>query len=102
MIHTWSISQMDCSADGIVRSVAWNLTSTDGTYSGYTAGAVDIVPDPSVAPTPYAALVEAQVIAWAEAVIGADEIAAAQANNAQQIADQIAPPILTPDLPWQT
>ena len=56
--------------------------------------------DPAAPFTPYADLTEAQVIGWVQGAMGAEQVAAYEANVAQQIADQINPPVVTPPLPW--
>jgi hypothetical protein len=50
--------------------------------------------------TPYADLTEDQVINWVQNAMGAEQVAAYEANVAEQINDQIAPPVVTPPLPW--
>jgi hypothetical protein len=56
--------------------------------------------DPAVPFTPYADLTEAQVIGWVQDAMGEEVVAGYEANVAQQIADQINPPVVTPPLPW--
>jgi len=45
-------------------------------------------------------LTEEQVIGWVQAAMGAEQVAALEANVAKQIEDQINPPVVTPPLPW--
>lgn len=103
--NTWTIVQMDAypEADGetdVVFNVHWTLTGTDGTYSGSVYGAQSVSLDPAAPFTPYADLTEAQVIGWVQGAMGAEQVAAYEDNVAQQIADQINPPVVTPPLPW--
>ena len=103
--NTWNVVQMDCypQADGetdVVFTVHWTLTGTDGTYTGSVYGSQAVSIDPDVPFTPYADLTEAQVIGWVQAAMGTEQVAAYEANVAQQIANQINPPVVTPPLPW--
>ena len=103
--NTWTVTAMDCypQADGetdVVFNVHWTLTGTDGTYSASVYGSQGVSLDPAAPFIPYADLTEAQVIGWVKDAMGAEQVAAYEANVAQQIADQINPPVVTPPLPW--
>ncbi len=103
--NTWSVVQMDAypEEDGetdVVFNVHWTLTGTDGTYSGSVYGSQGVSIDPDVPFTPYEDLTEEQVIGWVQAAMGAEQVAALEANVAKQIEDQINPPVVTPPLPW--
>jgi hypothetical protein len=50
--------------------------------------------------TPYANLTEAQVIGWVKNALGEESVTGYETKVAQQIADQINPPVVTPQLPW--
>ena len=100
---TWNISQLDCvpqapeGADYVVTA-HWNLSGTDGTYSGsvYSTCSFPVVQGESF--TPYADLTQDQVLGWCWAN-GVDKDSA-EAAVAQQIENQINPPIVSPPLPW--
>jgi 3',5'-cyclic AMP phosphodiesterase CpdA len=103
--NTWAVQQMDCypEEDGetdVVFTVHWTLTGTDGTYTGYVYGTQSVSIDPDVPFTPYADLTETQVIGWVKSAMGEEQVASYEANVAEQIADQIDPPVVTPPLPW--
>ena len=103
--NTWSVSQLNCypELDGeqdVVFTVHWTLNGTDGTYNGSVYGSVGVTLDPDAPFTPYADLTEAQVIGWVQDALGEEQVASYEANVAQQIADQIDPPVVTPPLPW--
>ena len=103
--NTWGVVQMDCypEYDGetdVVFTVHWTLNGTDGTYNGSVYGSVGVTLDSGSPYTPYADLTEAQVVGWVQAALGTEQVAAYEANVAQQIADQIDPPVVTPPLPW--
>lgn len=103
--NTWTVVQMDCypEADGetdVVFTVHWTLTGTDGTYTGSVYGSQAVTVDPAAPFTPYADLTQDQVIGWAQDAMGAEQVTAFEDNVAQQIADQIDPPVVVPPLPW--
>lgn len=103
--NTWAVIQMDCYPEydneaDVVFNVHWTLTGTDGTYSGYVYGSQSLTLDASAPFTPYADLTQEQVLDWVFGAMGAEQVAAYEANVAQQIQDQIDPPVVTPPLPW--
>ena len=103
--NTWSVVQMDAypELDGetdVVFTVHWTLKGTDGTYNGNVYGSQGITIDPEAPFTPYADLTESQVIGWVQDALGEDQVTAYEANVAQQIANQINPPVITHPLPW--
>jgi len=103
--NTWSVVQMDCypELDGdtdVVFTVHWTLNGTDGTYNGSVYGSVGVTLDAGATFTPYDQLTETQVIGWVQDALGEEQVASYEANVAQQIADQINPPVVTPPLPW--
>ena len=105
--NTWAVVQMDAYPEyegeaDVVFTVHWTLTGTDGTYVGSVYGSVGVSLNEGATFTPYEDLTEAQVIGWVQDALGAEQVAAYEANVAQQIADQIDPPVVTPPLPWAT
>lgn len=103
--NTWAVVQMDCypEAEGetdVVFTVHWTLTATDGTYTGYVYGSQGVTYEAGSPYTPYADLTETQVIGWVQSAMGEEQVAAYEANAAEQIANQINPPVVTPPLPW--
>lgn len=103
--NTWAVVQMDAYPEyegepDVVFTVHWTLTGTDGTYNGNVYGSQGITLTEGATFTPYAGLTQAQVIGWIQDALGAEQVAAYEANVAQQIADQIDPPVVTPPLPW--
>ena len=103
--NTWGVVQMNAypELDGeqdVVFTVHWTLTGTDGTYTGSVYGSVGVTVDPDAPFIPYADLTKAQVIGWVQDALGEEQVASYEASVAQQIADQIAPPVVTPKLPW--
>ena len=103
--NTWAVVQMDAYPEyegeaDVVFTVHWTLTGTDGTYVGSVYGSVGVSLNEGATFTPYEDLTEAQVIGWVQDALGEEQVAAYEENVAQQIADQIDPPVVTPPLPW--
>ena len=107
--NTWGVVQMDAYPEyegetDVVFTVHWNLTGTETvsgtTYTGYVYGSVGVSLDEGSTFTPYADLTEAQVVGWVQDALGEEQVASYEANVAQQIEDQINPPVVTPPLPW--
>lgn len=103
--NTWAVQQMDAYPEyegepDVVFTVHWTLTGTDGTYAGSVYGSSGVMFTEGSAFTPYADLTEAQVIGWVKDALGAEQVATYEANVAQQIEDQIDPPVVTAPLPW--
>lgn len=99
----WVISALDCipqtpEGPDYVTVAHWSCNGTDGTYSGsvYSTCSFEVVQGPSF--TPYANLTQDQVLGWCWAN-GVDK-ASAEAAVAQQIQNQITPPVVSPALPW--
>lgn len=103
--NTWAVVQMEAYPEyggetDVVFTVHWTLTGTDGTYVGSVYGSQGVSLNPDVPFTPYDQLTEEQVIGWVQDAMGAEQVATYEANVAQQIEDQINPPVVTPPLPW--
>jgi hypothetical protein len=103
--NTWAVVQMDAYPEyegepDVVFTVHWTLNGTDGTYIGSVYGSVGVNLDEGATFTPYASLTEAQVIGWVKDALGEEQVAAYEANVAEQIANQINPPVVSPALPW--
>jgi hypothetical protein len=103
--NTWNIVRLDAypELDGetdVVFSVHWTLVGTDGTYNGSVYGSVGVTLDEGASFVPYADLTQAQVIGWVQDALGEEQVTAYEANVAQQIENQINPPVVTPPLPW--
>ena len=103
--NTWAVQQLNAypELDGetdVVFTVHWTLVGTDGTYNGSVYGSVGVTLDPDAPFTPYASLTQAQVIGWVQDALGEEQVASYEANVAQQIENQINPPVVTPPLPW--
>ena len=105
LTNTWAIVSMDAypEFDGntdVVFTVHWTLNGTDGTYTGNVYGASAVLLNEGDTFTPYADLTKEQVVGWVQDALGAEQVASYEANVAQQIANQINPPVVSPTLPW--
>lgn len=105
VVNTWSVVQLDAypEAEGhsdVVFGVHWRLDGVDGEHAGGVYGSVGLTLDPDAPFVPYASLTEAQVIGWVHEAMGEEQVAAYEANVAEQIANQINPPVVSPALPW--
>lgn len=103
--NTWGVVQMDAYPEyegetDVVFTVHWTLTGTDGAYVGSVYGSVGVSLDEGATFTPYEDLTLDQVVGWVQTALGEEQVAAYEENVAQQIADQIDPPVVTPPLPW--
>ena len=85
----------------VVFSAAWRVNGTDGTYNATVYGSQSLSPYDGKTPfTPYADLTQPQVIGWVQDAMGAEQVAAINANIEQQIESQVNPTVVTPKLPW--
>ena len=105
VVNTWSVVQLDAypEAEGqsdVVFCVHWRLDGVDGEHAGGVYGSAGLTLDPEAAYVPYANLTEAQVIGWVQDALGEEQVAAYEASVAEQIANQINPPVVSPALPW--
>jgi len=108
--YTWLVEQMDCypQADGetdVVFTVHWRCNAQDVvtadvevTYKATQYGTVNTTYSPGDPYTPYADLTQDQVLGWVWS--GGVDKDAVEAALAQNISDQINPPVVTPPLPW--
>ena len=103
--YTWLVEQMQAypEKDGyqdVVFTVCWRVNANDGNYSATIYGSIGVALDPSAPFTPYADLTQDQVVGWVKDAMGPEQVAANEANLANQIENLINPPVVTPPLPW--
>jgi hypothetical protein len=99
----WVVTALNClpnapEGQDYVINVHWTCNGTDGTYTGSVYSTCSFPVESKTSFTPYDQLTQQQVIDWCWAS-GVDKDSA-EAAVAQQIQDQITPPITTPPLPW--
>lgn len=103
--YTWSVVQMDCYPEyeqeaDVVFNVHWTMNGVDGEYTGSVYGSQSLTLDSGSTFTPYPDLTEEQVVGWVKDAMGEEQVASLEANVAQQIDNQINPPVVNPPLPW--
>ena len=104
--YSWSFPTLSAypSTEGetdVVFTVHWVLNGTDG--NGHNGSVYGTVPVTYVAGdpfTPYADLTEAQVQSWTTTTLGAEQVAALEANINAQIQQQITPTSVNLPPPW--
>ena len=94
---TWEVSRMDCypQAEGetdVVFTIHWRCNGTDGTYNGTVYSTSGVQYKGGTPFTPYNELTLEQVLAWVWAS-GVDKDTT-EANIAQQIENQVNPPVV--------
>lgn len=104
--YLWVIAQLDCykeheGKENVVHTIHWRRKADNG--KGVTCDLYDeqAIPfDANKSFTAYDNLTQAQVIGWLESELGAEKIASLKTELDRQIADQIAPSVVAPELPW--
>lgn len=101
---TWSIDEMfsypevDGKSD-VVFGVAYTINGDNGSHVASQSAQIPM-PLPEGDFTPYADLTEDQVVGWVKSQLGADAVAALEAQIAQMIAEQESPSVVVNPLPW--
>jgi hypothetical protein len=100
---TWSVTALDCypQAEGqqdVVFVCHWTCSGVQDTYNASVYSTCAVPAPTGGSFTPYADLTQSQVLGWIWAN-GVDQTAT-EAAVAQQINNQIDPPVVTPALPW--
>ena len=103
--YTCIIEAMDCypQAEGqtdVVFNCHWRCNGTDGTYNATIYSTCAVTYKAGSPYTPYSDLTQDKVLQWIWAA-GVDKDAT-QAAIDQQIANQVNPPVIQPNLPWAT
>lgn len=101
---TWSITQMQVypQSEGeanVVCAAAWNVSGTDGEFTGSLNGSTAFKLNPEAPFTPYDELTQEQVLEWVFASLGEEGKATAEADVDAQI-EYAKSKITTATLPW--
>ena len=100
MTTTFKITQMDRdTSDGFVTTVHWTASQVDGDYAASTYSTAGFTKEDGINYQPYPDLTESQVIAWVQASLGEEGVAAIDVALANSIADQKAPKVAS-GTPW--
>jgi len=74
----WAVAQMERhTADGVVYTVHWTATATDGTHSTSSYGSIDLEPPEPDSMIAYADLTADTVIGWTKEKLDVEQIEAA-------------------------
>ena len=103
--HSWLISQLEChpnldGRDNVVFVIHWRRRASENEFVADIYGAQTIVFDSRNPFTPFDQLTKAQIETWLENAMGADKVAALDANLVRQIQNMKSPSIISPNLPW--
>jgi hypothetical protein len=86
---------------GCVSTAHWTASKTDGQHTASSYGSIGLPhkdhDDPDF--VPYDQLTEAQVIAWVQDAMGAEQVAALEANLDGQLS-AMANPVTASGTPW--
>lgn len=98
----WTISSLDRSLpDGVVFTAHWRVSDTQDGFTGSVYGTISFPAKDPADPDfiPYDNLTEAQVVGWVKEAMGADTVAAHEANVQAQI-DKQKNPTSAVGVPW--
>ena len=104
VIKIWKITQLSVypktegEAD-VVCAAAWNVTGTDGKFSGNLNGSTAFKLDPAAPFVPFDQLTEEQVLGWVFASMGEEGKKTAEADVDAQI-EYAASQVQNATLPW--
>jgi hypothetical protein len=104
--YTLKIDSLDCvpALDGlsnVVTRAIWTMTGTDGDLTASTSASTEFpAPTPEQPFIAFEDLTEETVIGWVEECADAAYLESRREVIAGMIAAQIAPPVITPPLPW--
>lgn len=84
----------------VVYIVQWLATDSDGTHEARKGGKTQVPTPAGGSFTPFEQLTEAEVIGWVHALMGAQQVAAIEADLNEQILWMQQPPVIAPPLPW--
>jgi hypothetical protein len=105
LTNTWNVVQMDAypqyhDETNVVFQVHWNLTASDGEYTGYVYGSVRVMIEEGTVFTPYENLTKEQVIGWVKNALGEEQVTSYEKNVEKQIESARNPTVVKPALPW--
>jgi hypothetical protein len=104
--YSMKIDSLDCvpSLDGlsnVVSRAIWTMNGTDGDLTASTSASTEFpAPSPEQPFISFDDLTEETVIGWVEDCADATYLESRREVIAGMIAAQIAPPVITPPLPW--
>lgn len=105
--YTWNFNPLEAyptasGEDNVVFLVHWQLYGSTGSYQGSVIGTQAVSYETSSVFIPFNDLTYDIVYNWMTASMGLEQMAAYEASVAQQIENQINPPVLIETSPWLT
>lgn len=102
--YTWDIVKLDCYPEAhgetnVAFTAYFTMTGSEGAYESMAHGSVSLTKD-GAAYIPYTNLTHSDVIGWVQQTISQEELAVLENSIAWNIAQQIAPSVVSPALPW--
>lgn len=94
------VAKQEGTLQDVVIAANWLASDSVDGIEAQQGGLTELQPAEPGSFTPYDQLTEAQVLAWVQAVLGAEQVAAIEASLAAQIEYAKNPPVVTPPLPW--
>lgn len=104
--YNWNFNPLESypTASGetdVVFLVHWQLYATTGSYNTSAIGTQTVAAlESGSAFTPFNELTKDMVYDWVTSAMGSDSVDATYASLAQQLENQINPPVLTQQAPW--
>lgn len=108
--YNWNFNPLDCyptesNYTDVVFNVHWQLYASTGSYFASSIGTQAVGPLGSGSFTPFEELTKPQVQGWVIDAMNANNTGSVEnlyASLAQQIENQIVPPVITLNAPWLT
>lgn len=105
--YTWNFNPLESyptasGEDNVVFLVHWQLYGSTGSYQSSVIGTQTVSYETGSVFTPFNDLTYDMVYNWMTASMGEDQMTQYEANVAQQIENQINPPVLIETAPWLT
>ena len=103
--YTWSFNPLESYATSseqtdVVFLVHWQLYGSTGSYQAYTIGIQNVTYNTGSVFIPFEELTYDTVYNWMTASMGEERMNQCTASVAQQIENQINPPVLVQRAPW--
>jgi hypothetical protein len=93
----WAIAQLERHTDdGVVYTVHWTVTATDGTHSSSSYGSIGLEPPEDDSIIPYENLTSEIVIGWAKDKLDVEQIE----TSLQRLIDEKHTPTTLTGIPW--
>lgn len=100
MAVTWNVASYDGtktvgSLADVITTVHWTASDSDGDHTGYAYGQVGLADADSSSFVALASVTKDNLIAWAKAAIGSDQVANIEATVAAQITESKTPTVFS-------